>query len=137
MTSQTTSKVTSFRELTISSLILPLTPGNPGHRLKLRLNDDSNLIIKPKSTITFALQEGHGLRDVEGESIALEEPLKIDNWARYEQFGYDLDEWISLNPDESFVEGKKATLSFHSKADLTDDSTKAVIPEISDFQFWS
>ena len=108
-----------------------------GHRLKLRLNDDSNLIIKPKSTITFALQKGHGLRDVEGESIALEEPLKIDNWARYEQFGYDLDEWISLNPDESFVEGKKATLSFHSKADLTDDSTKAVIPEISDFQFWS
>ena len=108
-----------------------------GHRLKLRLKDDSGLTIKPKSTITFALQEGHGLRDVEGESIVLKEPLKIDNWARYEQFGYDLDEWISLNPDESFVEGKKATLSFHSKADLTDDSTKAVIPEISDFQFWS
>ena len=102
------------------------------------MNDDSNLIIKPKSTITFALQEGHGLRVLEGESIALEEPLKIDNWARYEQFGYDLDEWISLNPDESFVEGKKVCdVIVPSKADLTDDSTKAVIPEISDFQFWS
>ena len=78
-----------------------------GHRLKLRLNDDSNLIIKPKSTITFALHEGHGLRDVEGESIALEEPLKIDNWARYEQFGYDLDEWIPLIQMKALLKARR------------------------------
>ena len=30
----------------------------------------------------------------------------------------------------------EATLSFHSRL-ISDDSTKAVIPEISDFQFWS
>jgi len=107
------------------------------HQLLITFTDESDLNIEPSSRLTFQLNQGHGFKDVEGNLLATDKPLNVENYAAWQAWGFDPDQEMLLDAANSFVDGKRITLTFLGSAELSNDVQKSKPAEADDFQFWS
>lgn len=106
-----------------------------GYQLQIILNSDSGLTLSADSELSVSLSDNHNFLDTRGNRLATT-TLAVDNWAAWQSYGYDLNEQLFLDHDNSYVDDKTIRLSFLGSADLSLDAGKAIVPQTSDFQFW-
>ena len=107
-----------------------------GYQLQIILSSDSGLQLTADSEVSISLRDNHSFVDTAGNRLA-NTTLAVDNWAAWQSYGFNLNEQLFLDQDNSYVDDKTIRLSFFGSADLSLDANKAITPQTTDFQFWA
>ena len=107
-----------------------------GYQLQITLNSDSGLQLSAESDLSISLAEDHSFVDTAGNRLATTN-LEVDNWSAWQIYGFNLDDQLFLDHDNSYADDKTIRLSFFGDADLSLDGKKAIAPQTTDFQFWA
>jgi len=78
-----------------------------GYQLQITLNSDSGLLISADSDLTISLADNHSFVDTTGQRLSTTS-LSVDNWAAWQRYGFNLNDQLFVDQDNSYADNTYA-----------------------------